>query len=237
MPRTAAAALAACLVAAMVPRPCSGAPVTPDWRAAETGNLMVTKLTDANDDGLSGCVPGSKAFQSCQAHSCGCAPHAAARVRALDARHTLETVSFRCGWCTLPLLAPQLADLYLDQPYCVVSSKVVTQGVPRWVCTITRNQQPEGHTGEHSEVLYSDDRGATWTTGIRLEAVGSVTNAYESRADKLLPVHVQVQVASGILNWAANVPAWFAHMRAGTEPLFKRSRGDCTSSTTGTRTM
>jgi hypothetical protein len=71
----------------------------------------------------------------------------------------------------------QLADLYLDQPYCVVLTAGNMTSVPRWVCTITRNQEPEGHTGEHTEVLYSDDRGATWVTGIRLEPVGAVTNA------------------------------------------------------------
>jgi hypothetical protein len=65
-----------------------------------------------------------------------------------------------------------LTDLYLDQPQCTVWKQ------SRWVCTIARNSEPEGHFGEHSEILYSDDRGASWTTGIRLEPLGTPTNSY-----------------------------------------------------------
>jgi hypothetical protein len=75
-------------------------------------------------------------------------------------------------WRNLPNGAPMLTDLYLDQPQCTIWKQ------SRWVCTIARNTEPEGHFGEHSEILYSDDRGASWTTGIRLEPLGTPTNSY-----------------------------------------------------------
>lgn len=65
-----------------------------------------------------------------------------------------------------------LTDLYLDQPQCTIWKS------SRWVCTIARNSEPEGHFGEHSEILFSDDQGKTWTTGIRLEPLGTPTNSY-----------------------------------------------------------
>ena len=79
-------------------------------------------------------------------------------------------------WRSIPAGPLMLADLYLDQPQCTIWA-----GGPinaRWVCTIARNSEPEGHFGEHSEILYSDDEGASWTTGIRLEPEGTPTNSY-----------------------------------------------------------
>ena len=70
-----------------------------------------------------------------------------------------------------------LTDAYLDQPQCT-HWRPPPPAQPRWVCTIARNSHPEGNHGEHSEVLWSADRGATWTTGIRLEAPGAPTNSY-----------------------------------------------------------
>lgn len=70
-----------------------------------------------------------------------------------------------------------LEDLYLDQPQCALYTPPSPSPV-RWVCTIARNSQPEGHFGEHSEILYSDDSGVTWVTGIRLEPPGVPTNSY-----------------------------------------------------------
>ena len=67
-----------------------------------------------------------------------------------------------------------LQDLYLDQPQCAI-----WPGPPRrWVCTIARNSAPEGHFGEHAEVLFTEDQGLTWVTGIRLEPPGAPTNSY-----------------------------------------------------------
>ena len=65
-----------------------------------------------------------------------------------------------------------ITDAYLDQPQCTIWNGT------RWVCTIARNSHPEGNFGEHSEILYSDDEGVSWTTGIRLEPEGTPTNSY-----------------------------------------------------------
>lgn len=82
----------------------------------------------------------------------------------------------RCAdWRALSEGELMLADKYLDQPYCVV---LTINSPGRWACIITRNSLPEGNTGEHVEVLTSDDEGHSWSAGVRLEAVGSVTNAY-----------------------------------------------------------
>jgi len=71
-----------------------------------------------------------------------------------------------------------LSDSYLDQPYCV---QWANASVPsRWVCAITRNSFPEGSAGEHVEALYSDDAGANWVVGVRLEPSLSLTNAYST---------------------------------------------------------
>lgn len=68
-----------------------------------------------------------------------------------------------------------LRDQYLDQPYVVQwSNASITD---RWVTTITRNSQSEGEAGEHVEVLYSDDRGVSWSHSVALETT-PLTNAY-----------------------------------------------------------
>jgi hypothetical protein len=85
----------------------------------------------------------------------------------------VDAASAVTDWRSLPAGAPMLEDAYLDQPQCAVWGPS-----GRWVCTIARNSQPEGHYGEHSEILYSDDRGNSWTTGIRLEANTTPTNSY-----------------------------------------------------------
>src|SRR4051812_2022129 len=71
-----------------------------------------------------------------------------------------------------------LEDVYLDQPYCVVwpganssrtaSAATRTDDGRVWVCTITRNSQPEGNPGEHVEVLRSPDNGVSWQDNQRL---------------------------------------------------------------------
>jgi len=80
-------------------------------------------------------------------------------------------------WRFLPNGFLMLVDSYLDQPQCAVWTPP-PPAKKRWVCTIARNSHPEGNIGEHSEILYSEDAGATWTTGIRLEAEGTPTNSY-----------------------------------------------------------
>ena len=79
-------------------------------------------------------------------------------------------------WRYLPNGRLMLADQYLDQPQCTIWHS--PPSAKRWVCTIARNSHPEGNFGEHAEVLYSEDEGQTWTTGIRLEAEGAPTNSY-----------------------------------------------------------
>ncbi len=54
-------------------------------------------------------------------------------------------------------------DGYLDQPYCTILA------TGRWVCTITANSKPEGSDGEHVSVLWSDDRGASWSPLVHVE--------------------------------------------------------------------
>jgi hypothetical protein len=106
-------------------------------------------------------------------------------------------------WRALTSGTVMLEDAYLDQPYCVIwsnsstastlststsastassssssSSSSKLPGGGRWLCTITRNNASEGHADEHAEILYSDDAGATWTTGIRLEPPTNPDNAY-----------------------------------------------------------
>ena len=80
-------------------------------------------------------------------------------------------------WRFLPNGRLMLQDQYLDQPQCAVWAPPPPSN-KRWVCTIARNSAPEGNFGEHSEVLYSEDAGATWVSGMRLEAEGSCTNSY-----------------------------------------------------------
>ena len=78
---------------------------------------------------------------------------------------------------------------YLDQPYCATLPRT-----GRWLCTqkksaktakksktnreksrgarrgtITMNSRPEGSPGEHVAALWSDDRGATWSSPVALE--------------------------------------------------------------------
>ena len=90
----------------------------------------------------------------------------------------LSTAAASSGdWRFLPNGRLMLADAYLDQPQCVVWAPP-PPAAKRWVCTIARNSHPEGQFGEHSEILYSEDAGATWTVGIRLEAEGTATNSY-----------------------------------------------------------
>jgi hypothetical protein len=74
-------------------------------------------------------------------------------------------------WREIPTGTLMLEDAYLDQPQCTVHDT-------RWICSIARNSAPEGHPDEHAEILYSDDQGQTWKTGIRLEKVGTPTNSY-----------------------------------------------------------
>ena len=74
-------------------------------------------------------------------------------------------------WREIPTGTLMLEDAYLDQPQCTVLDT-------RWICSIARNSAPEGHPDEHAEILYSDDQGQTWKTGIRLEKVGTPTNSY-----------------------------------------------------------
>ena len=57
-----------------------------------------------------------------------------------------------------------LSDAYLDQPYCTI-----LQDTGRWVCTVTDNDLKEGSTGEHVVVLWSDDRGETWSKQVSVE--------------------------------------------------------------------
>jgi hypothetical protein len=87
-------------------------------------------------------------------------------------------------WRALDSGAIILQDLYLDQPYVAVIPQPKSPSKSRWVLTITRNSQPEGHRGEHVECLFSDDAGATWSTPARLEpgagTVEGLTNAYSS---------------------------------------------------------
>jgi hypothetical protein len=89
-------------------------------------------------------------------------------------------------WRQLSTGTLMLADAYLDQPYIVIVAKDANGksygpvGGGRWVGVITRNNASEGHADEHLEALYSDDAGATWTTGIRLEAPGTADNAYST---------------------------------------------------------
>lgn len=71
-----------------------------------------------------------------------------------------------------------LESAYLDQPQCAIWTPPSPGKSSRWVCTIARNSKGEGNPGEHSEILYSEDKGVTWTTGIRLEAEGTPTNSY-----------------------------------------------------------
>jgi len=80
-------------------------------------------------------------------------------------------------WRYLPNGRLMLEDSYLDQPQCTIWAPA-PPSTKRWVCTIARNSHPEGNFGEHSEVLYSEDEGLSWTTGIRLEAEGAPTNSY-----------------------------------------------------------
>ena len=74
-------------------------------------------------------------------------------------------------WRSLPNGQLMLEDAYLDQPQCTIL------GI-RWICCIARNSAPEGHPDEHAEVLFSDNQGLDWTTGIRLESLGTPTNSY-----------------------------------------------------------
>ena len=74
-------------------------------------------------------------------------------------------------WRALPNGKLMLEDLYLDQPQCSILDG-------RWICCIARNSAPEGHPGEHVEVLFSDNQGISWTTDIRLEPLGTPTNSY-----------------------------------------------------------
>jgi hypothetical protein len=79
-----------------------------------------------------------------------------------------------------------LEDQYLDQPYVGVVPHPSAPARSRWVATITRNSQPEGHRGEHVECLFSDDAGATWSTPVKLEpgagTVEGLTNSYSALA-------------------------------------------------------
>lgn len=90
-------------------------------------------------------------------------------------------------WRALASGTVMLEDNYLDQPYCTVWYATTLNGetlhtspsaTGRFVCTITRNNLTEGNKGEHTEILYSDDNGITWTTGTRLEPSTNITNAY-----------------------------------------------------------
>lgn len=51
----------------------------------------------------------------------------------------------------------------LDQPYCTILE------TGRWICTVTANNETEGHPGEHVTVFFSDDRGATWQPEVTVE--------------------------------------------------------------------
>lgn len=64
---------------------------------------------------------------------------------------------------------------YNDQPYCTFISARA-----RWLCVITTNAGArEGGAGEHMESLYSDDAGASWSTGVPIEPDPlALTNAY-----------------------------------------------------------
>lgn len=107
-------------------------------------------------------------------------------------RNVIMARSTRCGWVAgFAALAGAISDwrwlqngylalqdVYLDQPYCVTWVSPTNASDARWVCTITRNNETEGHQGEHTEIMLSRDKGVTWETGIRLEPVGSFTNAY-----------------------------------------------------------
>ena len=97
------------------------------------------------------------------------------RVRKITAALALYCVGAVSDWRSLPNGNLMLADAYLDQPQCVIWDSAT---VVRWVCTIARNSHPEGNFGEHSEVLFSDDEGLSWTTGIRLETEAEPTNSY-----------------------------------------------------------
>ena len=69
-----------------------------------------------------------------------------------------------------------LQSAYLDQPYCDI---MPTSG--RWVCTITDNDQTEGHAGEHVAAFWSDDLGASWSTPVPVEPLPigqQLANAY-----------------------------------------------------------
>jgi hypothetical protein len=78
-----------------------------------------------------------------------------------------------CDWRDLTAGYIMVEAPYLDQPQCVVFNTT------RWVCAITRNDgSAEGHPGEHMETMFSDDKGVTWSTGVRLEQPGTPTNSY-----------------------------------------------------------
>jgi hypothetical protein len=89
-------------------------------------------------------------------------------------------------WRALDNAHLMLEDQYLDQPYVVVVPHPSAPARSRWVATITRNSQPEGHRGEHVECLFSDDAGATWSTPVKLEpgagTVEGLTNSYSALA-------------------------------------------------------
>ncbi len=60
---------------------------------------------------------------------------------------------------------------YADQPYCTVVTLDQTCAASNvsWVCTVTHNQEPEGHPGEKVYTTRSCDRGRTWTPLVPLE--------------------------------------------------------------------